>query len=68
MKDMQKRIATAEEQLRKLKERHHQTEAKRKRHETQQAKKNDLRRRVIVGTVVLQRVQSGELAEAQFRK
>ena len=68
MKDMQERIATAEERLRRLKERHQQAEAKRKRNEVQQARKDDLRRKLIVGSVVLQRVQSGELPDAQFRK
>jgi hypothetical protein len=65
---MEERIATAEQMLRTLKERHQKAETKRKREEAQQAKENDARRKVLAGTMVLEKVERGEITEAQFRK
>ena len=68
MKTMEERIADAEQRLRTLKERHQKAETKRKRDEAQQTRKNDARRKVLAGTVVLEKVERGEITEAQFRK
>jgi hypothetical protein len=65
---MEERIASMEQQLRSLKERHNKAEAKRKRDEAQQARKNEARRKLLAGTVVLEKVERGEITEAQFRK
>jgi len=67
MKKMEERIAEAQEKLRRLKARHTEAETKRKREGAQQAKKDDARRKVLVGTVVLARVERGELADSQLR-
>jgi hypothetical protein len=57
-----------EQQLKVLKERHQKAEAKRKREQAQQAKKDEARRKLLAGTVVLEKVERGEIPEAQFRK
>lgn len=68
MNKMEERIASMEQQLKALKERHQKAESRRKREEAQQARKDEARRRVVAGTVVLEKVERGEIAEAQFRK
>jgi hypothetical protein len=65
---MEERIAAAEQKLRILKERHQKAETKRKRDEAQQTKKSEARRKVLAGTVLLEKVERGEITEAQFRK
>jgi hypothetical protein len=62
------RIAEMEMQLKALRERHSKAESKRKRDMVVKMKKDDLRRRLLAGSVVIDRVQRGELAEAEFKK
>jgi large subunit ribosomal protein L7/L12 len=68
MKKMEERIASMEQQLKTLRERHQKAEAKRKREETQQAKKDEARRKMLAGALVLEKVDRGEINEGQFRK
>jgi hypothetical protein len=68
VKKMEERIATMQQRLKRMKERQHKAEAKRKREEAQRAKKNDTRRKLLAGTVVLEKVDLGEITEAQFRR
>ena len=68
MRKMEERIATLEQQLKALKERHQKTEAKRKRQEAQRAKKDDVRRKMLAGTVVLEKVDRGEIDKSEFRR
>jgi hypothetical protein len=68
VKKMEERIASMEQQLKALKERHQKAETKRKRDEAQKAKRDQARRKVLAGSVVLEKVERGEIAEAQFRK
>jgi hypothetical protein len=65
---MEERIASMEQQLKALRERHQKAETKRKREEAQQARQDEARRKVLVGTVVLEKVGRGEINEAQFHK
>jgi hypothetical protein len=65
---MGERIELMEKQLKTLKERQKKAETKRKRDEAAQAKKDDARRQLLAGTVVLAKVASGEIPEAQLRK
>lgn len=67
-KNMQERIASMEQELKALKERHQEAEIKRKRDEAQQAKKDDVRRKLLAGTVFLGVVERGEITQAQFRQ
>jgi hypothetical protein len=68
VKKMEERIATMEQKLRALKERHQKAETKRKRDEAHQARKDEARRKLLAGTVVLEKVERGEITETQFRK
>ena len=68
MKKMEDRIASMEQQLKALKERRLKAEAKRKREEAQRAKRDSARRVLLAGTVVLEKVDRGEINEADFRK
>ena len=68
MKTLEERIAEAESNLKKMKARHLEAESKRKREEALQSRKDAARRIVLVGAVVLEKVEKGEIAEAQFRK
>jgi hypothetical protein len=68
VKKMEDRIANMEQQLRALRERHQKAEAKRKREEVERSRRDDARRKFLAGTVVLEKVERGEIDEAQFRK
>lgn len=68
VKKMEERIASMEQQLKALKARHQKSETKRKRDEAQKAKRDEARRKVLAGTVILEKVGRGEIPEAQFRK
>jgi hypothetical protein len=68
VKKMEERIASMELQLKALKERHQKAETRRKRDEAQKARKDEARRRFLAGTVLLEKVERGEITEAQFRK
>jgi hypothetical protein len=68
VKKTEARIATMEQQLKALRERHRKAESKRKREEVQRAKKDDARRKLLAGAVVLEKVDRGEINEALFRK
>jgi hypothetical protein len=67
-KSMEQKIASVELQLKTLRDRHAKAEARRKRDEAQLAKRDEARRRELTGSVVLEKVRGGEIAEAQFRK
>ena len=66
MRKMEERIATLKKQLKTLQGQHVKLEAKRKREEAQRAKKDDTRRKLLAGTVVLEKVARGKIEEAQF--
>ena len=68
MREMKDRIATLKQQLKTLQSQHVKSEARRKREEAQRAKKDDTRRKLLAGTVVLEKVARGEIEEAQFRE
>ncbi len=68
MKKMEDRIASMEQQLKAMRDRHSKAEAKRKRDEALKAKQDEDRRRVVTGIVVLEKVRRGEIAEPQFQK
>jgi hypothetical protein len=68
VKKMEERIASMEQHLKALKERHQKAETKRKRDEAQKAKKDEARRKMLAGTVLLEKVERGEVTEAQLRK
>jgi hypothetical protein len=67
VKNMEQRIVSMEQELKALKERRSKTEAKRKRDEAIKSKKESARRIALTGTMILEKVHSGEMEETQFR-
>jgi hypothetical protein len=68
MAELKDRIATLEEELKQLRTRRRVQDGRRQRLETQQAKKTELRKRLLVGGVVLAKVARGEIAPADLLK
>ena len=61
------RIAQLEERLRQLKAREQAVEARRRVLESRRARKADTRRKILVGAIVLAKVEQGELEAARLR-
>jgi hypothetical protein len=62
------RIGALEERLKQLKARQQQIDARRRALESRQARKAELRRRILAGAIVLAQVERDALANAQFRR
>jgi hypothetical protein len=60
-------IAALEEKLRQLKAREQAIEARRRSLESRRQRKADTRRKILVGAIVLARVEQGRLPEAELR-
>jgi hypothetical protein len=61
------RIETLEERLRQLKAKQQRIESRRRHLESRQARRADTRRKILVGAVVLAKVEQGVLAESVLR-
>ena len=61
-------IAQLEERLRQLKAREQAVEARRRTLESRRQRKDDTRRKILVGAVVLARVERGESPAADLRR
>lgn len=61
-------IATLEARLRQLKAREHLVNARLRRLESRRARKADTRRKILVGAIVLAKVEQGVVAESQLRQ
>ena len=61
-------IAQLEEKLRQLRAREQAVEARRRGLESRRARKADTRRKILVGAIVLARVERGEIAAADLRQ
>ena len=57
-------IAALEEKLRQLRAREQAVDARRRRLESQRARKADTRRKILVGAIVLAKVEHGEMDSA----
>ena len=68
MSKLNDRVAALEERLKQLKAKQQQIDARRRAFESRQARKNDTRRKILAGAIVLAKVEQGVLANAQFRK
>ena len=61
------KIAQLEEKLRQLKAREQAVEARRRSLESRRSRKADTRRKILVGAIVLAKVERGEIATADLR-
>jgi hypothetical protein len=62
------KVAVLEEKLHQLKAREQAVEARRRTLESRRSRKADTRRKILMGAIVLARVESGEIAEAELRR
>jgi hypothetical protein len=67
MPKLDERITALEERLKQLKARQQRADARRRSLESRRARKEDTRRKVLVGAIVLARVEQGRLPEAELR-
>ena len=61
------RIATLETKLKQLKTRQAQLDARKRALASSRARKDDTRRKILVGAIVLARVELGQISESEFR-
>ena len=61
------RIETLEERLRQLKAKQQRVEARQRSLESRRTRRDDTRRKILVGAIVLAKVEQGVIEEAQLR-
>ena len=64
---LDERISGLEEKLKQLKTRQARLEARKRALASRQARKDDTRRKILAGAIVLTRVEQGKLPEVEFR-
>lgn len=62
------KIAQLEEKLRQLRAREQAVEARQRTLESRRKRKDDTRRKILVGAIVLAKVEQGQLDSAQLRR
>ena len=67
MPNIDDRIATLETKLKQLKTRQARLEARKKALASRRTRKDDTRRKILVGAIVLARVAQGHIPQAEFR-
>jgi hypothetical protein len=67
MPKLDQQISTLEERLKLLKLRHQRTESRKKAIESQRKKKADTRRKILIGTVVMAKIEQKVLDESLLR-
>ncbi len=68
MVDLNERISTLEDRLKQLKAKQHQIDTRRRTQESRKTRKDDTRRKILVGAVVLAKVDRGDLSGTQLRQ
>lgn len=68
MVDFNERISTLEGRLRQLKAKQHRIDTKRRTLESRKRRKEGTRRKILVGAVILAKVEHVEFPEPQLRK
>ena len=68
MVDFNERIATLEDRLKQLKAKQHRVDTRKRTLESRKNRKQDTRRKILVGAVILAKVERGEFPEPQLRK
>jgi large subunit ribosomal protein L7/L12 len=66
MPKLDEQISTLQERLKQLKLRQQRTDARRRALEAQRERKTDTRRKFVVGSVILEKVASGEIDRSQL--
>ena len=61
------RISTLEQRLKQLRTQQQRVEQRRRTFESRQARKEDTRRKILIGALVLARIQQGRFAEGELR-
>lgn len=61
------RIESLEERLKQLKAKQHRMEARRRSLESRRSRRDDTRRKILVGAIVLAKVEQGVLEESVLR-
>ena len=67
MVKLDERISGLEEKLKQLKTRQARLDARKRALASRQERKNDTRRKILAGAIVLTRVEQGKLPEVEFR-
>jgi chromosome segregation ATPase len=67
MPKLDDRIATLQERLQQLKAQQQRIAARQKSIESQRQRKEDTRRKILVGATVLARIEQGRIPEAELR-
>ena len=62
------RIDTLEQRLRELRARHQKSEARRRTVESRRSRRDETRRKILVGAIVLAKVEQGVLEESVLRR
>ena len=68
MPKVEERIATLESRLKELKAKQAQVNARRRATESRRERRDEVRRKILVGAIVLEMVGAGELDESQLRQ
>lgn len=68
MADFNERIATLEDRLKQLKAKQHLIDNRRRTLETRRNRKEDTRRKILVGAIILAKVEHGEISGTQLRQ
>ena len=68
MVDLNERIATLEDRLKQLRAKQHKVETRRRTLETRKNRKDDTRRKILVGAIVLAKVEHGDMSGTQLRQ
>ena len=67
MSKIDEQIAGLEDRLKQLKARQQKTIARQRAFESQRERKNDTRRKILIGAVVLASIKQGRLTETELR-
>jgi hypothetical protein len=66
MSKLEERIAATEERLKKLKTQHQRVAMRQRSRDSRQQRRDDTRRKILVGAIVLDKVEQGEIRRAQL--
>lgn len=65
---LNERISTLEERLKQLKNQKQRSEQRRRTSESRNARKEDTRRKILVGAIVISMVERGEIVRSEYTR